>query len=246
MKRSLSTRIGDFMAGQGFYIVLFLCIAAIGISGYFLFSSLSDPGGSAAASTPTQVVVSDTPSPSGSGSVSPTASPSVSASPSPSLKPSARPSSSPSAPPAPSPKQSEAVSATSFTWPVKGSVIKEFSLEVLAYDPTMNDWRVHSGIDIAAPAGTTVMAIADGTVADVFNDGLMGTAVIIDHGGELTSTYYNLAAKPTVSVGDKVSRGSVIGSVGSTAMAESALSSHLHLEMAQNGVSVDPVSYLPQ
>lgn len=244
MKRSFGTRIGDFMAGQGFYIVLFLCIAAIGISGYFLFSTLSNPGGSTAVSNPTQVVVSDSPSPSVPG----TASPVPSVSPKPSVSPSAKPSpsASPSTAPSPSPKQNEAVTPTIFTWPVKGGILKEFSLEVLAYDPTMNDWRVHSGVDIAASVGATVMAMADGTVADVFDDGLMGTAVVIDHGGELTSTYYNLAATPTVSVGDTVTRGSVIGSVGSTAMAESALSPHLHLEMAQNGVSVDPMDYLPE
>lgn len=73
----------------------------------------------------------------------------------------------------------------------------------------------------------------------------MGTTVVIDHGGELTSTYCNLASQPPVSVGDRVERGTVIGSVGDTAIAESALASHLHLEMAQNGLSVDPLSYLP-
>ena len=81
-KRPFVERIGDFMAGKGFYIVLFLCVAAIGISGYYLFSSLNlGDGGNTAVAGPIQVVV--TPSPSQSAtpqpvkpSVSPQASPS--------------------------------------------------------------------------------------------------------------------------------------------------------------------------
>ena len=62
MKEPWKDRIGDFMAGKGFYIVLFLCVAAIGISGYYLFSSLSpdkDPG--TAVAGPAQVTVTPTP-----------------------------------------------------------------------------------------------------------------------------------------------------------------------------------------
>ena len=238
MKRTIGQRIGDFMAGQGFYIVLFLCVAAIGISGYFLFSTLSDPSGETPVVNPTQIVITNSPTPSATPSPTPSAS-SVPVSP----KPSAASSPSPSVSPSPIP--SEASAPTAFTWPVQGSIIGEFSLEVLAFDPTMGDWRVHSGIDIAASTGTVVNAIADGTVVDVFDDGLMGTTVVVDHGGGLTSSYSNLAATPTVSTGDKVSRGTPLGSVGGTAMAESALEAHLHLEMAQNDISVDPISYLP-
>ena len=62
MKKPFMERFGDFMAGKGFYIVLFLCVAAIGISGYYLFSSLSpdkDPG--TAVAGPAQVTVTPTP-----------------------------------------------------------------------------------------------------------------------------------------------------------------------------------------
>ena len=55
----------------------------------------------------------------------------------------------------------------------------------------------------------------------------MGTTVVVEHGGGLTSTYANLASVPTVAVGDTVGAGSVLGSVGGTAIAESALASHL-------------------
>lgn len=239
MKRSITTRIGDFMAGQGFYIILLLCVAAIGVSGYVLFSALGNPGESTAAGNPTQVTIPATssPSPSAASTQHPVSTPSASPSPAPTAT--EQPS------PEPEPTVATAVSATAFTWPLKGELLGEFSLEVLAYDPTMGDWRVHSGIDIAASAGAEVNAIAEGTVSQIYQDDLMGTTVVIDHGGELTSTYCNLASQPPVSVGDRVERGTVIGSVGDTAIAESALASHLHLEMAQNGLSVDPLSYLP-
>lgn len=62
-----------------------------------------------------------------------------------------------------------------FTWPVKGEILSGFSLEVLAYDETMGDWRTHSGVDIAASVGTNVLAISAGTVQGVYDDDLMGT-----------------------------------------------------------------------
>ena len=211
-KKPILERIGDFMEGKGFYIVLFLCVAAIGISGYYLFSSLDMGDGDAAVAAPTQVVVMPTVQP-----VKPTVAPT------------------PAAP-----------AASVFTWPVKGQVVADYSLEVLAYDETMGDWRTHSGIDIAVPVGTQVLAVSAGTVASVEQDDLMGTTVVIAHAGGVESIYANLAAVPTVEAGDQVSIGAVIGAVGTTAVAESARAPHLHFEMREDGESVDPVSYLPE
>ena len=227
-KKPILERIGDFMEGKGFYIVLFLCVAAIGISGYYLFSSLDMRDGDAAVAAPTQVVVMPTVQP-----VKPTVAPT----PAPTAKPT------PAATPAPTPA---APAASVFTWPVKGQVVADYSLEVLAYDETMGDWRTHSGIDIAAPVGTQVLAVSAGTVASVEQDDLMGTTVVIAHAGGVESIYANLAAVPTVEAGDQVSIGAVIGAVGTTAVAESARAPHLHFEMREDGESVDPVSYLPE
>ena len=230
MKKPWTEHIGDFIAGKGFYIVLFLCVAAIGISGYYLFSTLGPSGEDTAASKPTQVVVTPSPTPSAAPTVKPT--------PTPTPKPSATP----TPPPAPSPS---AAAASVFTWPVKGEIVHDFSLEVLAYDETMGDWRTHCGIDIAASVGTQVCAVSSGTVEQVYQDDLMGTTVVIDHGDGLRSTYSNLASTPTVKTGDTVSPGSVIGSVGKTALAEGDREAHLHLEMSQDGMAVDPAQYLP-
>lgn len=249
MKRKpILERVGDFMEGRGFYIVLTLCVAAIGISGYYLFSSLQMGGEEAAVSAPTQVVVA----------VSPTVEavkPTVTASPTPSATPTPTPSEAPSAAPSatPAPAQTPAEETTApaqaadfFIWPLRGQVVADWSLEVLAYDETMGDWRTHSGIDISAPVGTEVMAVANGTVASVEQDDLMGTTVTIAHADGVESIYANLAAVPTVEAGDQVQVGDIIGATGTTAAAESARAPHLHLEMRKDGESVDPLSYLPE
>jgi murein DD-endopeptidase MepM/ murein hydrolase activator NlpD len=85
-----------------------------------------------------------------------------------------------------------------------------------------------------------------GTVSAVYEDGLMGITVVIDHGDGLTSTYCNLADRPTVQAGDKVQTGTVIGAVGDSAIAERGVSDHLHLETAMAGQSVDPREFLPE
>lgn len=136
--------------------------------------------------------------------------------------------------------------ASVFTWPVRGEVLRPHAVETLRYDQTMGDWRVHDGVDIAADLGTQVRAPAGGTVSDFYTDDLMGTTVVILHADGVMSTCSNLAAVPTVEIGDPVRTGDVIGSVGQSAIAESAEAPHLHLSMTKNGESVDPLSYLPE
>lgn len=236
MKRPMKERFSDFMAGKGFYIVLLLCVAALGVSGYYLFSGTEDPGQTV--SGPARVTVTAQPSaavvPPSTATPTPAATPAPTAAPSPAAK----------ATEAPTPAPATAT-ASVFTWPVKGEVLRAYTVEALAYDRTMGDWRVHDGIDIAAAAGTQVMAPAGGTVADLYTDDLMGTTVVISHADGVMSTCSNLAAVPSVEIGDSVRTGDVIGSVGQTAIGESAEASHLHLSMTKNGVSVDPTDYLP-
>lgn len=243
-KKGGLSRLGDFLAGNGFYMILVLCVAAIGISGYFLLTDSLRPAQSAA--KPTQMVVTPPPA-------IPTqtpALPTVPATPVPTSTPapviptpaSATPTPAPTATPTPAPTPAALV----FTWPVKGEVLAPHSVETLAYDETMGDWRTHAGMDIAAPQGTQVLATAQGTVIDVSFDELMGATVVIEHRDGLESKYCNLAAKPPVSVGDEVETGSVIGSVGATAAAEGTRASHLHFELTKNGEAVDPVDYLPK
>lgn len=239
MKQPFKDRASDFFAGKGFYIVLFLCVAAIGLSGWYLLNTLQDTAQTV--SGPIEVTVTPTvpehsTSPSGA---SPTVAP---------VKPTqaqqavATPKPSASAAPA---AAEEAPTAEYFVWPLQGEVLRGHSLETLAYDPTMGDWRTHEGIDLVAQEGAVVMAAGDGEVLAVYDDDLMGTTVTIDHGDGVTSVYSNLAAQPSVAAGDTVRAGDTIGSVGATALAESALPAHLHFAMKLDGEPVDPMDYLP-
>ena len=238
MKKSFYHRFSDFIEGKGFYIVLALCLAAIGLSGWFLFSFLTgeqeeQPVGGTASITvtpaPTPVATVTPVKPTVTATPRPTATvPAVAATPSATVQPTPTPKSAP----------------TSLTWPVQGEVLTNYSVETLAYDVTMADWRTHAGVDIAAAAGTEVRAPASGVVVEVTEDVMLGTTVVIDHGGDLTTTCANLASVPTVEVGDEVTVGDIIGSVGNTAIAESALASHLHFSVEREGQSVDPMELL--
>ena len=138
----------------------------------------------------------------------------------------------------------EAASAAAYVWPVEGAVERAFSLEVFAYDATMGDWRTHSGVDIAAEVGASVGACAVGTVESVTTDDMLGVTVTVDHGAGLKSVYANLNETVDVDAGDPVEAGTVIGTVGTSAISESAGPSHLHFAMTEYGVAVDPLNYL--
>lgn len=236
MKKSFYRQFSDFIEGKGFYIVLALCIAAIAVSGWFLFSSLTKEEGSPVGGTASITV---TPTPRATIQAQ---KPTVTAAPRPTATLPAVAAATPSAAAQSTPTPKSA--PTSLSWPVQGEVLTGYTVEALAYDVTMGDWRTHAGVDIAAAAGTQVRAPASGVVTQVTEDAMLGTTVVIDHGGSLTTTCSNLAAVPTVEVGDSVSVGDVIGSVGSTAIAESALPSHLHFSVEREGVSVDPMELL--
>ena len=241
MKKSFYHRFSDFIEGKGFYIVLALCIAAIGVSGWFLFSSLTGEEETSPVGGTASITV--TPAPTAAASVRPVK-PTVTATPRPTATLPAVAAATPSATVQPTPTPRSA--PTSLNWPVQGEVLTGYTVETLVYDVTMGDWRTHAGVDIAAAAGTEVRAAASGVVTQVTEDAMMGTTVVIDHGGDMTTTCSNLSAMPTVEVGDNVTAGDVIGSVGSTAIAESALPSHLHFSVERDGQSVDPMELLHQ
>ena len=234
MKKTMFDRVSDFMAGKGFYIVLLLCATALGASGDYLFSGMSAP--SRPVSGTVTVTVTPTPTP----AVVPA--PPATATPRPAVT--AQPL--PTATPTPAPEPSMTATASVFTWPVRGEVLRPHAVETLRYDQTMGDWRVHDGVDIAADLGTQVRAPAGGTVSDFYTDDLMGTTVVILHADGVMSTCSNLAAPVAVEIGDTVLTGDIIGTVGRTAIAESEEASHIHLSMTKDGVSVDPLEYLPQ
>ena len=128
--------------------------------------------------------------------------------------------------------------------PLVGEEVAAFSVDELKYNETLGDWRTHDGIDIAAEVGTQVLAACSGTVTQVIDDDLMGTSVTIAHDDGYETIYSNLQSVPTVSEGQQVSAGEVIGSVGCTSIAEFAVPAHLHFGVTKDGVPCDPETFL--
>lgn len=133
----------------------------------------------------------------------------------------------------------------SYTLPVAGDVMKEFSNDVLVYSETMNDYRVHNGVDLAAAIGTQVKAFTDGVVEEVYEDPLMGFTVVLSHGDETKSIYQNLSSELAAGIktGTLVEEGQVIAGVGESNLIECAQEPHLHFEVTVSGNPVDPMSY---
>lgn len=132
--------------------------------------------------------------------------------------------------------------------PASGVVSKGHDSTIQVWSATMEDYRVHLGIDILTEAGAPVFAAADGKIEKVWDDALMGRCVAISHDGEVFTFYKNLDANLAegIEAGVTVSEGQQIGTVGETAIIELADEPHLHLEMTVNGLAVDPVDYLSE
>ena len=132
--------------------------------------------------------------------------------------------------------------------PVTGVISKSHDDSLPVYSTTMNDFRVHQGIDIMTSAGADVLATARGTVSLIWTDPLMGECLSIDHGNGVVSVYKNLAKDKAegIVVGAKVTAGQKLGTVGESALIESAEEAHLHFEMTYQDEQVDPLSYFDE
>ena len=134
-----------------------------------------------------------------------------------------------------------------YSSPVVGTVMKSHSTGVPVFSNTMDEWRIHTGIDILADVGSEVCSSAKGEVSGVYVDPMHGKTVEITHTANVKTYYSNLSADSvTVSVGDKVEAGDLIGVIGDTTVIELADEPHLHFELKVNGESVNPIDYLSQ
>lgn len=269
MNRKKPNRLVEFLNGKGFYIILILCVAAVGISGYVLFFSGNSQEDDTLMSVPSALPSAAATAP----AVRASSEPLTTAIPGGAVRepevvmsvPSAAPSHEPSPQAAPSSADEPAgavevageadldrdaegsagPAAAFYVWPINGEVRNPFSVDELVFSNTMEDWRVHTGADISGSLGTLVSAIGAGVVEDVYFDEMMGNTVLINHGGETYSVYRNLADKLNVSIGDVVAAGDVIGAIGQSAEAEIADTPHLHLEVIRAGAQIDPLDILP-
>lgn len=132
-----------------------------------------------------------------------------------------------------------------FVLPLEGKIIVDYAMDRLLYSKTLDEWRTHSGIDIEAPRGEAVKAVADGYVKEIKEDPCYGITITIDHENGYKSIYSNLASASMVSVNQKVKAGDAISSVGNTAVFECADPPHLHFEMYKDDKLIDPKTVLP-
>jgi murein DD-endopeptidase MepM/ murein hydrolase activator NlpD len=149
--------------------------------------------------------------------------------------------------PPPDNSEDTAPKPLTFASPVVGTVIKSHSTTVPVFSNTLDEWRIHTGLDIMANEGDDVLAAADGEVTGVYQDPMLGKTVEISH-GETHKTYYsNLdASSIAVKEGDIVSLGDKIGVIGDTTVSEMADEPHLHFEMFVSGASVNPLDYFTE
>ena len=118
--------------------------------------------------------------------------------------------------------------------PVSGVITSRYGSNDSVRDHT------HSGLDIAAPGGTSIKAAASGTVTFSGNAGDgFGNYVIVSHGNGVTTVYAH-CSELLVSKGETVSQGEVIARVGSTG---NSTGDHLHLKKKKNGITYDPQYY---
>ncbi len=129
-----------------------------------------------------------------------------------------------------------------FFWPTAGSIGSPWGMRL---HPILHYTRLHAGVDMGGSCDQPIWAAADGTVTEAgYSGGGGGNQTRIDHGtlnGEKIETAYLHQNKIIVKVGQKVTRGQVIGYVGSTGLSTSC---HLHFSVYTNGNNVDPEPFL--
>lgn len=121
-------------------------------------------------------------------------------------------------------------------WPVHGRLASGYQYR---RDPITGARQFHSGIDVAAPRGTPILAAADGVVEEARRKGGYGNCVVIDHGNGLKTLYAHMS-RMHVKEGDAVGRADQIGEVGSTGR---SVGPHLHFEIHENGTKVNPLKH---
>lgn len=134
------------------------------------------------------------------------------------------------------------------TLPTNGKLAKAHDADVQVFSQTLQDYRVHLGIDITTAADAEVFAAADGLVKKIWEDPMMGWSIAISHSGDCVTVYKNLSKDLAdgITEGSSVRAGQLIGTVGDSALIEIAEEPHLHMEMTVKGLQVNPLEYFSQ
>lgn len=129
--------------------------------------------------------------------------------------------------------------SASLDYPVSsGKVLKEYSEEAV-YNSTMGDYRAHTGVDFKADDGENVLAMSDGTVEEIYSDGMYGNVIKVKNGN--FSVYYCGVSDTMYCVeGTQITRGDIIAKVGDIPC-ESQDGKHLHIEIRVGDKYIDPL-----
>ena len=128
--------------------------------------------------------------------------------------------------------------------PLGTDILKEYLPSTPSYNPSTDDWRTHPAVDFKGAEGSQIKAISNGTVKDIYDDALLGTVLVIDHGNQVEAKYCGLN-KDTIEIekGATVNEGQCIGYLGTVPLEKSELS-HLHFEIQYKGKNVDPLELM--
>ena len=136
------------------------------------------------------------------------------------------------------------VSSTVFVNPMKNAtIVKDYSASELQYNDTLKQWEIHKAVDFVSAESSDVFAVADGRVTNVYTNYLEGTVIEITHANGIVTVYKSLA-ETNVAIGDKVGAGQKIGLASESMAQELNAGAHLHFEIFENGIKVNPNNYL--
>lgn len=132
-----------------------------------------------------------------------------------------------------------------FSVPVKGGVaFKEFTDNTVVFNETLGSYTGHMGVDFKGEENADVLCAYDGVISSIETSYLYGTVITVDHGNSLYTTYSSLEADENLTVGQSLKTGDVLGQISTTHKQEYKDGAHLHFEVIENGVKVNPFNYL--
>ena len=134
-----------------------------------------------------------------------------------------------------------------FCMPVRNVEVIKYSTTAdvpVMLDLTTGYYKSHVAMDFGGAAGDDVLAVFDGTIESATKDELLGTIITINHGEGLTTVYKSLADPGNFKAGDMVKKGDKIGEMSTSYRIEELQGAHLHFEVLENGIAVNPEKYL--
>ena len=219
-----------FFSGKRFYIMLAVCLIAVGVAGWSAFNSLNNA--KIPENNDNQSYFDDVPSYNEPIDETPqedtTTQNNVEDEPY-------------SEPDEPTPTRPV---ADSFIMPIAdGEIIKQHDAKALQYSKTYSDMRIHLGVDIKAAAGTEILACGDGVVTKIYEDALLGRTMEIDHGNGIVIKYCGLSDDSNIGVDYIVRSGQKLATL-SGVPSECADDAHIHIEVTKNGKAINPTDIL--